>query len=70
MNAKSDPDRYTTIAAPAVFCARLANNKAIALGRKVCSKDDKLVLVEAHEAWVRENCFLYVIQRALSGVRP
>jgi hypothetical protein len=53
-----------------VICARLANNKAIAFGRKICSKDDKSVVVEAHEAWVGENCFLYVVQRALGGVRP
>ena len=53
-----------------VICARLANYEAIALGRKVCLEDDKSVVVEAYEAWVRENCFFYVVQRALSGVRP
>ena len=53
-----------------VICARLANNEAIAFGRKICSKDDKSVVVEAHEARVGENCVLDVVQRALSGVRP
>jgi hypothetical protein len=52
------------------ICARLTNNEAISFGRKIRSKDDKLVVVEAHEARVGENCFLDVVQRALSGVRP
>ena len=27
------------------------------------------MVVEVHEAWVGETCFLYVVQRALSSVR-